>query len=52
MLVSSMLRYFWRRGVYGVTVNTQESNLASQRVYTRLGFSRTGFDLPVWLAEL
>jgi ribosomal protein S18 acetylase RimI-like enzyme len=52
MLVSSMLRYFWRRGVYGVTVNTQESNLASQRVYTRLGFARTGFDLPVWLADL
>ena len=52
MLVSGMLRHFWRRGVYGVTVNTQDSNIASQRVYTRLGFARTGFDLPVWLAEL
>lgn len=52
MLVSGMLHHFWRRGVYGVTVNTQESNVASQRVYLRLGFARTGFDLPVWLADL
>ncbi|MFN8378417.1 MAG: GNAT family N-acetyltransferase [Anaerolineae bacterium] len=52
MLVSSMLRYFWRRGVYGITVNTQESNIASQRLYTRLGFERTGYDLPVWVADL
>jgi ribosomal-protein-alanine N-acetyltransferase len=52
MLVTSMLHHFWRRGVFGVTVNTQESNIASQRLYTRLGFERTGFDLPVWLAQL
>jgi ribosomal protein S18 acetylase RimI-like enzyme len=52
MLVTSMLHHFWRRGVFGVTVNTQESNIASQRLYTRLGFERTGFDLPVWLARL
>jgi len=52
MLVSNMLRQFWRRGVFGVTVNTQDSNTASQRLYTRLGFARTGYDLPVWLANL
>lgn len=51
-LVSNMLRQFWRRGVFGVTVNTQDSNAASQRLYTRLGFARTGYDLPVWLADL
>ena len=47
-----MLRHFWRRGVYGVTVNTQDSNLASQRLYAKFGFARTGYDLPVWVADL
>ena len=52
LLVNSMLRHFWRRGVYGVTVNTQESNVASQRLYRRLGFDRTGNDWPVWMMAL
>ena len=52
LLAASMLRYFWRRGVYGVTVNTQESNEAAQHLYGRLGFERTGYDLPVWVMNL
>lgn len=52
LLTASMLHYFWRRGVYGITVNTQESNLASQRLYARLAFERTGYDLPVWVADI
>lgn len=52
LLVTAMLRHFWRRGVYGVTVNTQDSNLASQRLYAKFGFARTGYDLPVWVADL
>jgi len=52
LLVASMLRYFWRRGVYSVTVNTQDSNEAAQRLYARFGFTRTGYDLPVWVTNL
>ncbi|HYO87666.1 MAG TPA: GNAT family N-acetyltransferase [Candidatus Limnocylindrales bacterium] len=52
LLVSTMLRQFQRRGVYSVSVNTQESNTISQRLYTRLGFERNGYDLPVWVTAL
>jgi len=31
-----------------VSVNTQLSNLASQHLYTKLGFARNGYDMPVW----
>jgi ribosomal protein S18 acetylase RimI-like enzyme len=51
-LVIEALRYFMRRGVYVMTVNTQASNAASQRVYARLGFARNGYDLPVYSVRL
>lgn len=41
-----------RRGVRGISVNTQMSNTRSQRLYERFGFRRNGFDLPVWVTEL
>jgi ribosomal protein S18 acetylase RimI-like enzyme len=47
-LVVDVLRRFFRRGVYTMTVNTQESNHRSQQLYRRLGFRRNGYDLPVW----
>lgn len=47
-LVVDLLRYFAGRGIHSVTVNTQKANIASQAVYTGLGFRRNGFDLPVW----
>ncbi|MDX2161371.1 MAG: GNAT family N-acetyltransferase [bacterium] len=50
-LVGDVLRRFQRRGVTAMTVNTQLSNVRSQRLYTRLGFVRTGYDLPVWRCE-
>jgi ribosomal-protein-alanine N-acetyltransferase len=51
-LVANMIQYFGRRGVSIMTVNTQESNLRSQRVYERAGFRRNGYDLAVWTAAL
>jgi GNAT superfamily N-acetyltransferase len=51
-LLADMLRSFARRQVYRVSVNTQESNLASQRLYQRFGFSFAGPDIPVWHASL
>ncbi len=47
-LVSDLVRYFTRRHMDYVSVNTQLSNLASQHLYTKLGFARNGYDMPVW----
>ncbi|MFQ3566013.1 MAG: GNAT family N-acetyltransferase [Aggregatilineales bacterium] len=51
-LLGEALRYFARRGVYTTTVNTQASNLISQRLYLRFGFRHNGFNLPVLTAHL
>lgn len=51
-LLTEVLRYFARRGVYAMTVNTQASNEASQRLYQRYGFRHNGYNLPVWLARI
>ncbi|PJF29444.1 MAG: hypothetical protein CUN52_08345 [Phototrophicales bacterium] len=47
-LVSDLVRYFNRRHLDYVSVNTQLSNTASQHVYTKLGFVRNGYDMPIW----
>jgi ribosomal-protein-alanine N-acetyltransferase len=51
-LVCGAVQHFAERGIRTMTVNTQESNVRSQRVYARLGFRRNGYDLPVWAAAL
>jgi ribosomal-protein-alanine N-acetyltransferase len=51
-LVGGMLRHFERRGITVITVNTQEDNLRSQRLYDRLGFIPTGHRAPVWTLNL
>jgi ribosomal protein S18 acetylase RimI-like enzyme len=51
-LVGEALRYFARRGVYTMTVNTQTSNIVSKHVYQRFGFRLNGYDLPVWMIDL
>lgn len=52
VLLADVLARFFRRRVYTMTVNTQESNLRSRRLYTRFGFQRNGYDLPVWTIRL
>ena len=51
-LVDDLIRRFWQRGVRSITVNTQASNLHSQRLYRRYDFQRNHYDLQVWLARL
>lgn len=51
-LVIDLIQRFNNKSVYTITVNTQARNTKSQRVYTRYGFIRNGYDLPVWLAAL
>jgi ribosomal protein S18 acetylase RimI-like enzyme len=47
-LLGHMLADLMRRGVYYVTVNTQETNRRSLSLYQRFGFTLTGLDYPVY----
>ena len=51
-LLYHLLDRMRRRGVRTMTVNTQQSNHRSQRLYTRFGFVHNGYDLPIWLADI
>jgi ribosomal protein S18 acetylase RimI-like enzyme len=51
-LVDDLIRRLLRRGVRAITVNTQASNIRSQRLYERFDFRRNGYDLEVWTVEL
>lgn len=51
-LVSSVLVQFHQRGVREVTVNTQQDNYVSQRLYERMGFKSTRHSIPVWTLDL
>lgn len=51
-LLHDLLWRFAQRRITSVTVNTQASNLRSQRLYRGFGFSRNGYDLPVWSIRL
>lgn len=47
-LLSAALNRLWDQGVQRVTLNTQESNRTSQRLYFRFGFRSFGDDVLVW----
>lgn len=51
-LLQDLLSRINRRGIRGITVNTQATNIRSQHLYQRFGFERNGYDLPVWMANL
>lgn len=51
-LLHELLREFNRAGIRSVTVNTQQSNHSSQRLYRNYGFFRSGFDHEVWRKAL
>ena len=50
-LVHDLLNYAQSKGIEQVTVNTQHSNLNSQRLYERMGFEPDGSSLPVFIWE-
>jgi GNAT superfamily N-acetyltransferase len=43
---------FRSRNLTELSVNTQLSNLASQRLYERYGFFRNGYDIELWRKQL
>ncbi|MEM9953538.1 MAG: GNAT family N-acetyltransferase [Chloroflexota bacterium] len=51
-LLHHLLTRLSNRGVKSMTVNTQDSNIRSQRLYQRYGFLRNGFDLAVWMQSI
>jgi ribosomal-protein-alanine N-acetyltransferase len=51
-LLNGALRHFARRGLNAMTVNTQQSNERSQRLYMRAGFRHNGYNMPVWTAQV
>jgi ribosomal-protein-alanine N-acetyltransferase len=52
LLTGEMARFFAKRGIELITVNTQEDNIRSQRLYARLGFRIIGQRAPVWTLAL
>ncbi|MCC6616993.1 MAG: GNAT family N-acetyltransferase [Anaerolineae bacterium] len=52
VLLHDLLLRFAQRGVYAFTVNTQETNIQSQRLYHHFAFKRNGYDLPVYVYEV
>jgi [ribosomal protein S18]-alanine N-acetyltransferase len=51
-LLSNLLERYTRRSIHVMTVNTQESNHQSRRLYQRFGFEPNGYNLPYWFAHL
>jgi ribosomal-protein-alanine N-acetyltransferase len=51
-LLRHSLERLGRYGSLPVTLNTQSSNVRSQRLYARFGFQPNGYDLPFMVARL
>ena len=52
LLVGQMIRFFIERNIHHITVNTQENNTTSQRLYLRLGFKPVGHSVAYWSTDL
>lgn len=48
VLVRDMLSKFVHRGAVSITVNTQQDNLVSLKLYKKMGFRPTGEEYPVY----
>jgi GNAT superfamily N-acetyltransferase len=51
-LLGDLLERYTRRGIHMMTVNTQESNHQSRRLYQRFSFEPNGYNLPYWFTHL
>ncbi len=51
-LLRAVLLRLWEQGVEEVTLNTQEDNIASQRLYRRFGFRPVGPRIVAWWRAL
>lgn len=51
-LLDDVIRRFFKRGIFSMTLNTQASNWRSQQLYARYGFRPNGHNLPYWTVTL
>jgi ribosomal-protein-alanine N-acetyltransferase len=51
-LLAESITYLRNQGVYGITLNTQQSNVRSLRLYSRFGFRVLGQEAQVWMARV
>lgn len=51
-LLRHAFSYYYRRGLYTVSLNTQVENYNSQKLYQRFGFVPTQQRLPIWVLDI
>ncbi|WP_420631556.1 GNAT family N-acetyltransferase [Candidatus Leptofilum sp.] len=51
-LLRHAFSYYYRRGLYKVSLNTQVENYDSQKLYQRFGFVPTQQRLPIWVLDI
>jgi ribosomal protein S18 acetylase RimI-like enzyme len=51
-LLKHAFAYYYRQGLYTVSLNTQVENDASQKLYLKFGFRPSQQRLPVWILDL
>ena len=51
-LLHHAFSYYYRRGLYNVSLNTQVENFNSQKLYQRFGFKPTQQRLPIWVLDI
>jgi len=52
ILIGNLVARFNQRHIHIISVNTQQTNQQSQRLYRQFGFSAGGVDIPVWLTTI
>jgi ribosomal protein S18 acetylase RimI-like enzyme len=51
-LLAEVIRFFRREHVFGITLNTQQSNARARRLYEWFGFAALGRETEVWACHL
>ncbi len=51
-LLKHAFAYYYRQGLYTVSLNTQVENSASQKLYLKFGFRPSQQRMPIWILEL
>lgn len=51
-LLKHAFAYYYRQGLYTISLNTQVENRASQKLYLRFGFQPSQQQMPIWLLDI
>ena len=51
-LLIRAIKNYQKAGVTQITLNTEVDNEVAQRLYTRFGFKRTGYNIPLWRMKI